>query len=592
MAATAKKPKYTLDIEAPANGRIRKATIIVRDAEGKTRASDQGTLSSAEERRRVSRELARQLGDEDSDKWHQLIEDKWSELLDEQRRCREQMATGSAESVAVETVQLLDSAPPILRRPLTLIDGRAYAAAWLNVQRTTSRSVDPKTGAIVDHDPPLVSVESVMMIVRDDGQSFAEVPLPGTRPLSEMGLDVRLPAPVPPGREWSGAGVKRFLSGERPDPAEVFGRVVSVIDRFVDFARSIASQEIMCEMVACYVFATYMLEALNVMGYLWSTGEKGSGKTVLLIVVTELGYLGQLVLAGSSYPCLRDLADYGATLGFDDAEEVMDVRRTDPDKRTLLLAGNRRGATIAVKELVGEKWETRHVNTFCPRQFSAIRLPDDVLGSRSIITPLVRSGDPRRAKANPMDPVDWPTERRRLVDDLWAVGLAHLAEIPKYDRLAAEHAKLCGRQLDPWRGILARAFWLEDRHGVKGLYERMEKLSQDYQAERGDIEETDRTRVLFRALLRLSKEWTNEECRTIQPKTVSDAMNDIARDEDLADPDKPFTTPRKVGWLLKRHRFKKSAERSEKGKLWEMTREEIVKAASAYGVEPEPQNAT
>ena len=51
----------------------------------------------------------------------------------------------------------------------------------------------------------------------------------------------------------------------------------------------------------------------------------------------------------------------------------MDPRRTDPDKRTLLLAGNRRGATVAVKEPEGERWVTRHVNTFSPRLFSAIR---------------------------------------------------------------------------------------------------------------------------------------------------------------------------------------------------------------------------
>src|SRR5262249_51154681 len=143
-------------------------------------------------------------------------------------------------------------------------------------------------------------------------------------------------------------------------------------------------------------------------------------------VVTETAYLGHLILAGSSFPTLRDMADYGATIGFDDAEAVMDVRRGDPDKRTLLLAGNRRGATIAVKEMQGDRWVTRHVGTFCPRLFSAINLPDLVLASRTIIVPLVRSGDEKRTKASVGDPKQWPCDRRRLVDDLWAVGLAHL----------------------------------------------------------------------------------------------------------------------------------------------------------------------
>jgi hypothetical protein len=153
-------------------------------------------------------------------------------------------------------------------------------------------------------------------------------------------------------------------------------------------------------------------------------------------------------------------------------------------------------ATVAVKEQSVEKvWVTRHMDTFCPRLFSAIRLPDDVLGSRSILVPLVRSGDPRRAKSNPLDAQDWPCDRRRLVDDLWALGLAHLPDLPAHDRKAAAAASLSGRNLDPWRLVLGVAHWLQHAHGVEGLVERMEALSTSYQDERGEAE--DRTRVLF-----------------------------------------------------------------------------------------------
>ena len=103
-----------------------------------------------------------------------------------------------------------------------------------------------------------------------------------------------------------------------------------MVDRFVDFSRSLASQETMCELVACYIFGTYFLDAFHVVGYLWPNGEPGAGKPVLLQVIAELAYLGQLILAKSSFPCLRDMADYGATLAFDDAENIMDIRQTDP----------------------------------------------------------------------------------------------------------------------------------------------------------------------------------------------------------------------------------------------------------------------
>lgn len=471
-----------------------------------------------------------------------------------------------------------------------MIDGRAYAAIWVPCREEKRKTVNPD-GSVIVHDPPIVSLMSVLLIVRDDGQVFTDAAIDDSRRLSELGFEVRLPSPLPPGREWSGAGVKRYRAGERPKPDEVFARVVSVVNRFIDFQRSLASQEIMCEMVGCYVVATYFLEALNVFGYLFSSGEKGAGKSSVLQVVTEMAYLGQFIQAGSSYACLRDLADYGATLAFDDAEKL-DPRSTDPDKRTLLLAGSRRGAAIAVKELVGEKWETRFVNTFCPRLFSAIHLPDDVLGSRCILTPLVRSGDAHRAKANPEDAADWPTDRRQLVDDLWAMGLTHLALIPTYDRMGAELSELCGRPLDPWRPILAVAAWLEDKHGVNELFGRMKKLSEDYQNQRADLENADRTRVLFRALLQISSAWGNAEQRALQTKEIADVMNRLANEEDLTEPDKPFTTARKAGWQLKRLGYHRPDGRSDRGKLWEMTREEIVKMATTYGVSAVPDTTS
>jgi hypothetical protein len=586
MAATEKKAAYTLEITGEFNSRARKATVIVRDAAGTTRASDTGNLSAAKERRSVAIEIAKQLGDaKDAAKWEEALGAKWRELLDKQQNLKKLAEAGSPEAVALETCQLLDAMPLAIYRPLSLIGGVSRAVAQVPMQRTTTRTVDEKTGTVREHNPPLVRVEPITVVIQNDGTTFSESSLPGGKPLAELGLEVRLPGPLPPGTEWSGAGIKRFMAGERPNPVDVFLRLVRAHDHFIDFARSLADQKTMAELGACYSQSTWMLDGLNVIGFPWYGGEKGAGKTSALQVTAETSFLGQTILAGSTYPCLRDWADMGGFLGFDDAEGITDFKRADPDKRNLMLSGSRRGAYIAVKELKGDVWFTRHIHTFCGRGFSAIRLPDDVLGSRSIYIPLVRSSDPRRAKMNPMNPVDWPFERRQLIDDLWAVALVHLPEIPKYDRLAAEHANLCGRALDPWRSILAVAFWLEDRFGVQKLYERLEKLSQKYQLEQSEIEESDRTRILFRALLQASASWNDSKLHNLLPKTIADQMNLIASQEDLAEPDQPFTSARKVGWLLKRHRFRRSAERKEHGKTWEFTREEIEKVAGAYGVE-------
>jgi len=46
---------------------------------------------------------------------------------------------------------------------------------------------------------------------------------------------------------------------------------------------------------------------------------------------------------------------------------------------------NRKGTTIPVKVIVKDKqWETRQVNAYCPKCFSAVGLPNDTLSSRTI----------------------------------------------------------------------------------------------------------------------------------------------------------------------------------------------------------------
>ena len=174
------------------------------------------------------------------------------------------------------TIELLDAPPPVMRRPLALIDGHAYAAAWLYTRTTTTQRRD-KDGALVTCDPPLVETGLRLFVVRDDGLTFG----PGAdHPLDALGLDVILPEMPPPSRAWSTHGVKAYRAGRRPAPPDVLNRIADVVTRFVDFDHSLADQRTMAELVACYVLATWLLDAFNVAGYLWSSGERGSGKTV------------------------------------------------------------------------------------------------------------------------------------------------------------------------------------------------------------------------------------------------------------------------------------------------------------------------
>ena len=460
-------------------------------------------------------------------------------------------------------IEILDHAPDVIRRPLCIVGDHAYAATWIWAKKNDNST-------------------QVLAVIRDDGHLFSDAPLPGGQSFSHLGIKVALPETPSSDRVWSGTSVKRYLEGQRPDPADVYTRAVEIIDHFMDFKRSLAGQRVMAELASCYVFATYFLDAFNVIGYLWPNGERGSGKTHFLHTVTELAYLGQVILAGGSYASLRDLADYGATLAFDDCEDIMNRRRGDPDKRALLLAGNRRGATVTFKEPTGNRgWKTRHVQTYCPRLFSAIRLPDSVLASRAITVPLIRSANREKTNSDPLDNEAWPHKRQPLIDALWAVALANLTRLRRYEKEAIARAKLSGRDLEPWRAIFAVALWLQEEHKMEGLFDRMQTLSLAYQEERSELEAYDQTRLTIQALSEMFPE--DKALYEFSTKDLTDKLNELAVEKEIAEDDVKFTNSKRVGRLLERLRFEK-AQRSARQKRWKITKDELEALARSYGM--------
>jgi hypothetical protein len=494
--------------------------------------------------------------------------------------------TKGEDSSSGTKIKLLDEAPEVMRRPLMMMKGHTYAAVMPFVEIEQTETTD-EHGNVKTHNPPLKTKKRVLAVIRDDGKVFYH----GQAEFGKLGFSVELPELPRDEKLFSQQGIKRYVSGERVKPQSLFEHLCEVGDAFIDFNQSIGTQRELCEFVACFIQATWFVEAFNVVPFLWINGDKGSGKTQLATLISRLGFLGQMLLSSGSFASLRDLADNGACLCFDEAENL-NSPKAEPYKREILLAGNRRGSTVTLKKQGKDnKWENQYVNMFCPRVFSAIERPDSVLASRAIIIPMVRTLDGKKGNADIWDAGTWPHEPQKLLDSLWSVALANFSQISSFDSKVKELSPLVGRALEPWRAILAVALWLESE-GVVGIGERMNNLSIKYQKERKSVETEDLTSLIIRAICKLLKcevVRLGEECEVrkgsvfMRTSAIELEAQTIALDMEL-DIDMQEVSANRIGRRLSQARFEHKREGGTGRYGWKIDRKRLYEWALAIGL--------
>jgi hypothetical protein len=379
----------------------------------------------------------------------------------------------------------------------------------------------------------------------------------------------------------------------RPEPADLFARLCAAYDAFVDFGGSVADQRTMCELSACLSLVTWLSDAFPLVPYLWLAGERGSGKTQLGTVWARTSYLGTVVLAGSSYAALRDLAQLGAALYVDDAEALAGGRRGDAHKRELLLAGNRRGARVAHKAVIDGRWQTHWTSAYTPRAFSAIAPPEPTLASRAIVISLARTLDATRAHRDPDDLAAWPCDLAALRDDMWAFGLTYLAPAAGAWRELTADPLLVGREFDPWRPVLAVALLLEGASGPAGLESRLRDLMHAHQRERVEQPVQDETLEVVRGLVQAFESLFDQRARnrlgssayhsylSIPTVLIAQAIAVVA-DLPPASLDRAFTV--RLGTLLARLRLKPARMPGTGARGWRVSCARVVDIARSYGI--------
>jgi len=153
--------------------------------------------------------------------------------------------------------------------------------------------------------------------------------------------------------------------------------------------------------------------------------------------------------------------------------------------------------------------------------------------------------------------------------------------MPEFDKLIGEKSKLIGRDLQPWRAILAVAAWL-DSMGVSNLWKKIEALAAGtYQDERVDLEKVDINRIaMFELGEYVGKTPTKKEW-SFSTQTIVEIMGRLIDDEEI-EIDKSIINPQMLG-----HRFKKmrlSKDENQRPRLWKISRHALETMFAAYRI--------
>jgi hypothetical protein len=181
-----------------------------------------------------------------------------------------------------------------------------------------------------------------------------------------------------------------------------------------------------------------------------------------------------------------------------------------------------------------------------------------------------------------------------LIDDLWALAVANLPELPNYEASVNARAKLTGRNLEPWRAVLAVAFWLEDK-GVQGLAERIEHIAIGYQSERQGIETNDLTVLVIRAVCKclvpecdvltfcdVLSFFSVTEKTFLKTSEIAEAAKEIAEQEEMGIDVEGLS--KRIGWKLKGLRVEKGREPGTGKRGWLVSKAEMKRLVLAYGL--------
>lgn len=310
---------------------------------------------------------------------------------------------------------------------------------------------------------------------------------------------------------------------------------------------------------------TYIYRIFRYFPYAWLNAEKGSGKTLLMEVVSAIAFNGELITSPTEAVIFRDVANNQVTMCIDEVEML---KKRDKDVYgaiiSLLNAGfNKSGYVKRVEGNGKGSFLVKSFPAYSPKMFAGINEIDAVLRDRTVKIPLLRKKESEVVDRY-KETEDIKELQQSIRDNLYIFSLKYGSDIAKIyserSELIQGISHLKNRELDIWEPIFILANIVDGQNDNSVLTDMMEELSR-----------------------KSSEEKITESIAQNETQKVLHVLQDMLREEDplMEDEDlqlydahqtlKYFKETEEFGWIEKTHvltrRLKKAKVKSEQRRI-------------------------
>jgi|GEM_PF-1681789 hypothetical protein len=278
---------------------------------------------------------------------------------------------------------------------------------------------------------------------------------------------------------FSAKGICAFMGGQyEVSIPRLYQKIFGYIKRFIHFP-----DEAYLHYLTLWVMGTYVFMIFRYYPYVWLNAEKGSGKTLLMEILSSVAFNGDLITNPTESVIFRDISNNLITMFVDEVEQL---RKRDKDVYGSLIsvfnAGFNKSGVVKRSEATGQGgFVVKAYSAYSPKMFAGISEIDDVLQDRTVRVSILRKKDNETVQRY-KGTAEIIELQRSIRDDLYVFGLTFAKDIAEFYHKEGPDgieglSHLTNRELDIWEPIFLLANVVDASSGTDTLTRTMEELS-------------------------------------------------------------------------------------------------------------------